>query len=251
VFADNFIDVPDGEISYSSLADLPFPENETLGEAELIGTYQTDGVGAEGKYIAVYRYPIALFCLVDLGIQDPVFRALTAGSSISITYTSSVVNNVSFVQQTCNANSYGISAMVGTKLGFGGAEINTELSASYEEIVETTCGVETSYSSSNETSYTETHYVLENGIYRLEKRMFLYAYIIQSYSCYRDSNARAFVPLYYYFHSNTFVLAKPEAEINQYIISLNKYINTDGIYTFDKDYYVNTFNNGVDNFIVL
>lgn len=245
---------PDDEESYSSVDDMPFPENSILGEAVLLQTKLVSGQTLNGKYYKLYRYEIPIYCLVDL-CGNSAFCNLIAGSSSSISFVEEITATVSYSQQIATEHSLSVSGSLGNRLGFSNVGMDTTIDASVSSSITQSYGSVFSYSTTSGRTHTITYNVDETGHYRLEKRAFLYVYVIQTYSIVSSSNFNfnfaplANINLAYYFHGNSVRLGL--IENGNYEIGMMKYNHINGEYTFDKDYYATKFNNGNTDFLVL
>ena len=249
------IDTPEGETAYDSILDMPFPTNSILGEAVLVDDVRVSGEMLNGQYYNLYRYEVPIYCLVDL-CSSSAYMMLTEGSSNSITYYEEYTTTKTYTEQVQTTNSSSIGGSLGTKLGFSGAEVETSITVNLETSLTQTYGAEFSYSTTQGVSQTITYNVTESGRYRLEKRAFLYVYVIQLYTIATSTSSGGINPFAapiretkYYFHNNYIMLGL--AENGQCEVGLMKYNIVDGKYVFDKQYYANTFNGGNDNFLVL
>ena len=249
----NSIDVPEQEEPYNSVGEMPFPTNNCLGEAVLIKIVNVSGQPFNGKYYNLYRYEIPIYCLVDL-YSCSSYMILTAGSSDSITYYEEYSQSKSYSEQVAETNSLSLTSSLGTKVGFPGSEMETAVSTNIETSLTATFGNEFSYTTTQGFSQTINYNIIESGRYRLEKRAFLYVYVIQSYTMVSSSELGGINPFVirnttYYFHNNSIRLGL--AKNGQCEVGLVKYNLVNGAYVFDKQYYADTFNNGDDNFLVL
>ena len=249
----NSIIPPEGEIGYSSVDSMPFPTNSLLGTPTLLRTAVATGSWENGQLYRIFRYEMPIYCLIGLE-NGGDYNQYTAGSTQSLTYTESIAINITHSEQVSNMHSLSLSSSLGTKLGFAGVSLEASVSAGVSEAVEQTYGNMFSYTTTEGVSYTSNYNIIVSGKYRLEKRAFLYVYVIQAYTAVSptglgSSNPRVRREITYYFNGNSIKLGLPEG--GGYEIGLSKYDFIDGKYVFDKDYYVNTFNNGDSNFLVL
>lgn len=249
----NSIDVPEQETPYNSVAEMPFPTNSILGDAILLETVKVSGQPFNGQYYNLYRYEVPIYCLVDL-CSGSSYMNLTVGSSNSITYYEENSETTTFTQQIAEINSLSLTGSLGTKIGFPGAEMETSISENIQTSLTASYGNEFSYSTTQGYSETINYNILESGRYRLERRAFLYVYVIQSYTIVSSSGSGGINPfaireIKYYFHNNSIRLGL--AENGQCEVGLVKYNLVNGAYVVDKQYYANVFNDGNDNFLVL
>ena len=249
------IDVPESETAYDSILDMPFPTNDIYGEAVLVDNVRLSGQMLNGQYYNLYRYEVPIYCLVDL-CSSSSFMMLTEGSSNSITYYEETTKTDTYTKQLETTCSSSIASSLGVKLCIAKNEAESSIESTIVTSLTESYEAEFSYTTTHGFSQTITYNITESGRYRLEKRAFLYVYVIQLYTVVTSTNSGGINPFAaslretkYYFHDNYVVLGL--AENGQCEVGLMKYNIVDGKYVFDKQYYANKFNGGNDNFLVL
>lgn len=241
-------DVP----GYDSPNYFPLPTSNLLGDSIVLDTVLISSHQNNNSYYRILRYEMPIYCLIGLENAEGHY-SFTAGSTQTLTYTETLTDSTTLSEQVSNMYSLSLSSSLGEALGFS----NVEMDSALPSCVTNNLGIYNelfSYTATQGVSYTSNYNIIVSGRYRLEKRAFLYVYVIQAYTAVSptglgSSNPRVRREITYYFNGNSIKLGLPEG--GGYEIGLSKYDFIDGKYVFDKDYYVNTFNNGNSNFLVL
>ena len=238
-------DVP----GYDSPNYFPLPTSNLLGDSIVLDTVLISSHQNNNSYYRILRYEMPIYCLIGLENAEGHY-SFTAGSTQTLTYTETLTDSTTLSEQVSNMYSLSLSSSLGEALGFS----NVEMDSALPSCVTNNLGIYNelfSYAATQGVSYTSNYNIIVSGKYKLEKRAFLYVYVIQYYSelTYIDYNKGPWEIVQYYLNNSTVKLGLREG--SGYEIGLSKYNFVDGKYVFDKDYYVNTFNNGDSNFLVL
>lgn len=247
------IDVDDSSITkYYSLNSIPTPSDENLGEGVFIDAGETNYKNASNQDIngknvyssysinRLYKYPnVACSIIEDL---DSTFHDMNPGSSISISYSTTASEEVTYSTQVSNileAN-FGAPIKISTGIGILSEEKSVDLNTTFG--FTKTDGISNTYTKSSSIGITSTYSVNEKGLYRLTRRGLFDVYIIQKLTqvndiTYYTNNGIRYASSklsYYTIDSYSYVLSYVN---NSMYEGLTKYIkNDDNLFSVDQDY---------------
>lgn len=242
---------------YYNINSIPTPQDSKLGIGELVEEQESnlrnagkkDSSGNDIYYSynvnRLFKYPnVACSIIEDL---DSEFHDMNPGSSVSISYTTTTSEEITYNKQISEIleNTFGVSVSISTGIGILKSEGSTNLGLTYG--FSETKGISNTYSKSQSTSLTYTYSVDSKGLYRLTRRGLFDVYVIQKLvgindvSYYSKDNIlyASSKFKYYTLSSYSYVLSYVN---NSMYEGLTKYIeNGDSTYSVDQDYVLSLF----------
>lgn len=192
-------DVP----GYDSPNYFPLSTSNLLGDSIVLDKVLISSHQNNNSYYRILRYEMPVYCLIGLESGEDYY-IFTAGSTRTLTYTESRAINTTYSEQVSNMYSLSLSSSLGEALGFSNVEMNSSLPSCVTNNLEIYNGL-FSYTATQDVSYTSNYNIIVSGKYRLEKRAFLYVYVIQYYSelTYIDYNKGPWEIVQYYLYQFT------------------------------------------------